>query len=85
MTLKLPQIGGPLKSVNYEPSNPWDLANLKREFNRRDAELKRLDDESLKKGCDIQVGMGRLILRSPNGKQWSITVGDTGVLTAVAL
>jgi hypothetical protein len=38
------------------------------------------------KGEDIEIGQReKLILRSPNGKHWSITVSDTGTIAAIAL
>lgn len=38
-----------------------------------------------KRGEDVEVGDARLILKSPNGARWSITVSDAGVLGATAL
>lgn len=46
-----------------------------------DANARRL---SQAENNDVIMGDGRrLILRSPNGHFWNITVGDTGTLTAV--
>ena len=38
-----------------------------------------------KKQVDIDVYPGRLILRSPNGTRYSLTVSNAGALTAVVL
>jgi hypothetical protein len=39
------------------------------------------------KGEDVEIGAARdrLVLRSPSGKRWQITVSDTGTIAAVAL
>ena len=47
--------------------------------------LERADRTNRKTGTDVEVGVNRLVLRSPNGARWSITVSNTGVLSAVAL
>ena len=47
--------------------------------------LEREDRNNRKIGTDVDVGANRLVLKSPNGARWSITVSNTGVLTAVAL
>jgi hypothetical protein len=53
------------------------------------SDLKReLDIESgltLKRDSDVEVGAGRLLLRSPDGTVWNVTVDDTGTLSATAL
>jgi hypothetical protein len=38
-----------------------------------------------KKGADIELVNDRLILRSPNGTRYKLTVSNAGVLAAVAL
>lgn len=44
------------------------------------------DLRNRKKGTDVELGVGeRVVLRSPNGARWSITVSNTGVVSAVAL
>jgi hypothetical protein len=53
---------------------------------RRDAELQRADAENLKRGQDLELQPSvRLILHSPNGNRWSLTVDNVGVLSATAL
>jgi hypothetical protein len=100
VTLKLPKIGGrsAISPVKYDPSNQWDPTNIRRDFARRDAELTRADEANHKRGRDLEVGAVamtppdptkvkpiRLILSSPNGTRWSITVDDTGVISGVAI
>jgi hypothetical protein len=38
-----------------------------------------------KRGEDVEVGDSRLVMKSPNGNRWSITVSNAGVLGATAL
>jgi hypothetical protein len=40
------------------------------------------DRENVKTGQDIEVGSARLILTSPNGTRYSVTVNDAGTLGA---
>jgi len=47
--------------------------------------LERADDENHKKNRDLEVSPGRLILKSPDGTRWSITVDNSGVVAATAL
>jgi len=47
--------------------------------------LERADDENHKKNRDLEVSPGRLILKSPDGTRWSITVDNAGVVAATAL
>ena len=50
----------------------------------RDA-LQRADAESLKRGRDVELGRGRLILTSPGGFRFAVTVADDGSLATAAL
>lgn len=53
--------------------------------NRRNDELGRADRQNRKNNADVEVpNPQRLILQSPNGSRWSITISNTGVITAVA-
>lgn len=58
---------------------------------RRDAELERnrqielADLENLKSNRDIDPGFGRIILTSPDGTRYALTVSNTGTLSAVAI
>jgi len=48
--------------------------------------LERMDRENHKRGRDLEVaGSERLILASPNGARWVVTVDNTGAIAAVAL
>jgi hypothetical protein len=47
--------------------------------------LEREDQKNRKIGTDVEVGANRLVLKSPNGARWSITVSNTGAISAVAL
>lgn len=38
-----------------------------------------------KRGEDVEVGDSRLIMKSPNGNRWEITVSNAGVVGATAL
>lgn len=37
------------------------------------------DNQNLKRGRDIELSSERLILSSPNGSRWALTVSDAGV------
>ena len=62
----------PRPPAGFDPR--W-AAELKRDIERRDA-------QNHKRGRDVEVGEGRVILTSPNGTRFSLTVSNTGVLTA---
>lgn len=47
--------------------------------------IEAADAQNMKKTQDVQIVRRRLILQSPSGALWSITVGDTGTISAVAL
>jgi len=47
--------------------------------------LEREDRNNRKLGTDVEIGANRLVLKSPNGARWSITVSNAGVITATAL
>lgn len=50
------------------------------------AELERADRLNYKRGAHVELPPNTfVILRSPNGAQWKITVSNTGVLSAVAV
>ncbi len=53
--------------------------------NRLNAELNREDRRNRKAGADIELTQERLILRSPNGSRFKITVANDGTLSAVAM
>ena len=41
--------------------------------------------ETYTKGQDLEIPDARLILKSPNGTRWSITVSNSGVISATSL
>lgn len=53
---------------------------------QRNRTLVEADSRNLKRQSDIQMVSGaRLILISPDGSRWSVTVSDAGTLAAVIL
>lgn len=56
-----------------------------RDFVRRDVALREADRLNHKKNEDIEVGYGRIIIRSPDGNRWVITVDNAGAISATAL
>lgn len=65
-------MSGPRAPSGYDAR--W-AAELKRDIERRDA-------QNHKRGRDVEVGEARLILTSPNGTRFSITVSNAGAITA---
>ena len=51
----------------------------------RNRQIEAADAQNRKQGRDLDVGRNKLILRSPNGTRWNITVSDTGTISATAL
>lgn len=47
-------------------------------------DLETADLENFKKGRDIEVGTGRVILTSSGGVRWAVVVSDAGTLSTVA-
>lgn len=47
--------------------------------------IEQADRENHKRNRDVEIGVGRLILTSPNGTRYSITVDNAGVISAVAV
>lgn len=47
-------------------------------------DLETADLENFKKGRDIEVGGGRVILTSSGGIRWAVSVNDAGALSTVA-
>jgi hypothetical protein len=63
----------PVAPQAYERSN---------EQQTREA-IRRADAQNFKAGSDVRLQQGeRLILKSPNGSLWSITVANDGTITA---
>lgn len=51
----------------------------------RNRQIEREDSLNRKKGRDVDVGSDRLILKSPNGTRWVISVNNSGAISATAL
>lgn len=68
--MNLPDAG-----IRYDPSVE----------NQRKRTLEQADERNLKRGEDILVRPGRLILVSPSGLQYQLKVSNTGVLSAVLI
>lgn len=50
------------------------------------AELERADRQNYKRGAHVELPADTfIILRSPDGARWKITVSNAGVLSAVAV
>lgn len=60
------------------PGASYDATN---ETKFRD-EVARAMAKLFVRGFDIETGQGRLIIPSPNGSRWAITVSDAGVVSA---
>ena len=43
------------------------------------------DAQNHKRGRDVEISPARLIIKSPNGSRWSITVSNAGTLSAVVV
>lgn len=54
-------------------------------FNQTFARLASALRGARREGADIEVGDARLILRSPDGTRFQVTVADDGTLSATAL
>ena len=53
---------------------------------QRNVSIEKADAENRKKGRDVELGDGeRLVMKSPDGTRWSVTVSNTGTLEVNAL
>ncbi len=65
----------PLAPAAYDASNE----------RRTRAALEAADAQSFKKGQDLRLARGeRLMLRSPDGTEWVVSVSDAGALVVTA-
>jgi hypothetical protein len=55
------------------------------DLNKMNLLIEQADGLNHKKNQDVEVGAARLILKSPNGTRYSITVDNSGNLGATAL
>ena len=51
----------------------------------RNRQIEASDRQNRKEGRDVDVGSNKLILKSPDGTRWQISVNDSGTITAIAL
>lgn len=65
------------------PSAPSTYSRLDQLELRRQLELS--EQQNHKRNRDVEIGAARLILTSPNGTRYSITVSNAGVISAVAV
>jgi len=67
----------PRAPAAYDPLHEQTLRGL----------LEAADRDTLKRGRDLDLGApaAGLILVSPNGARWRLTVGDDGALTTVGI
>lgn len=47
--------------------------------------MERADNLNHKRNQDVEIGAARLILSSPNGTRYSVTVSNAGTLSATAI
>jgi len=48
-------------------------------------QLEQADRENHKRNQDVEIGQARLILTSPNGSRYEVTVDNTGTISATAI
>jgi hypothetical protein len=65
----------PVPPVRYDPAMEA----------QRNTTIEMMDALNHKKGVDIELVNERLILRSPNGTRYAVTVTDLGALEATAI
>ena len=65
----------PLPSQDYNASIAQQTNNA----------LEQEDKKNFKKDTDININDGRLILKSPNGTRYNITVDNSGNITASSI
>lgn len=51
----------------------------------RNQQIEMADQQNHKRNRDLELGGGRLIMQSPNGARWSVTIDNLGNITATAL
>ena len=56
-----------------------------KEINQMNLLIEQADQLNHKRNQDVEVGDARLILKSPNGTRYSITVDNSGNLGATAI
>ena len=61
------------------------LAYNKLAEQRRNGLIEQADAQNHKRGRDVEIGEGRLILTSPDGTRFKIEVDNAGTITATSL
>ena len=64
--------------------NPAGSYNPRMEI-ERNRQIEQADGQNRKQGRDVEVGRNKLVLRSPDGARWSITVSNAGAISAEPL
>lgn len=62
----------PAPSADYSQANEAALRRALEQEDRRNRKI----------GADVEIGREQLVLTSPNGARWSVTVSNAGVLSA---
>ena len=65
------------------PAAPEKYSDI--DTNKMNLLIEQADQLNHKKNQDVEVGAARLILKSPNGTRYSITVDNAGNVGATAL
>lgn len=65
----------PVAPASYSPG----------EESQNRASIKRELDRKLERGVDIEMDDARIILKSPDGSRFALTVSNAGALSAVAI
>jgi len=68
--------------VRFQPAPALYSATAENEFR---ANVARQIDTVLRSDRDVELVTTRIILRSPNGSRFALTVSNAGVLSATAL
>ena len=63
------------------PSDNYDM----RIESQRNLQIEQADYDNHKKRQDVEVDDARLILKSPNGTRYSVTVDNSGNLSAASI
>lgn len=51
----------------------------------RNRQIEMADKMNHKRGQDVEIEPGRLILTSPDGTRWSVTVSNAGAISATSI
>ena len=65
------------------PTPPFGYSQANEAALRR--ALEQEDRRNRKVGVDVELGSERLVLKSPDGTRFSVTVSNAGILSATAL